>query len=426
MAPGMFASTLALTFAAAEALDPLIMLPLGVNMPLGSFLSTPVDGGPALAQSWSADVIQKNHLGDAHGNIFYDVARRRWRMRFCMSQTIFYPDGEACFDQLMKDIPGNKFNLSVGTGDDQICKEIPGAYYDVLQAPALANARLTGEKKVVDGVPCDVWFGSLNVPGKSFNVSSCVAADGVPREHNISSGLAYKAAASQVWVLSNVSLGEPAEGSFAPFQVCSNDYPKPPCASSEIAEIDVYRTRSKAEPNVLSNRNVGDALGDMGFFCGAGGMDETQVVTRWEVQANASWGQYAYCLYAGGKNKCLGNTGKQVGRESSEGLGRGAVQGQCTPNEDVGSWFSFPAEGECAPGAPVGHNGCTWSAVPVRTVSSACILNDRGLKKVCEEEYGHAPLLRSAAIFRAALASADPAEGGCPDVEDESFNLVVV
>merc|ERR1711865_282084 len=144
-----------------------------------------------------------------------------------------------------------------------------------------------------------------------------------------------------------------------------------------------------------------------------------------------SWGQYSHCLYLDDNNYCFGSSGKQVGRESAVGLGKGSasVQGQCTPNQDVGSWFSFPTEGLCPDGAQVGDMGCTWSAKPLRTVSAACILNDRGLKDSCANERGHAPLTKSAAIFKAALESSDPAKGGCPDaptVDATSTSILVV
>eukprot|EP00929_Paragymnodinium_shiwhaense_P057846 TRINITY_DN28974_c0_g1_i1.p1 TRINITY_DN28974_c0_g1~~TRINITY_DN28974_c0_g1_i1.p1 ORF type:complete len:430 (-),score=59.69 TRINITY_DN28974_c0_g1_i1:498-1787(-) len=429
MAPVAWASSIGLTVAAAQSWEAFVPPPHHAELGATLTNSAPgVRGGPTLAQSWTATLLQKSPMGDGHGKMFYDVARQRWRMKYCTAQTIFHPDGKMCLDELSNNaaVGSNKMNMSVGQGDDAICKVFPYPYYDILMSPVLANATLTGEKKTVDGVTCEVWHASASYPGSTMTISSCIASDGVPREHNVSTGMAYKAAATQNYVFSQVILGKPDDALFEPYEVCVKDYPKPACANSTVEKFDVYRTRSAKEPNSLSNRNVGDALGDMAFFCGLGGMDETQVITRWAVEASTAWGQYAYCLYSQGKNICMGNTGKQIGRQSAEGLGEGPVQGQCSPNNDTGSWFSFPEEGQCAPGAKVGDDGCTWRATPLRTVSAACVLHGRGLQQACEQERGHAPLLRSAAIFEAALASADPAKGGCPDVEDYGLNSLVV
>merc|ERR1711957_975742 len=91
--------------------------------------------------------------------------------------------------------------------------------------------------------------------------------------------------------------------------------------------------------------------------------------------------------------------GDHVGRESAMGLGKGALQGQCSPNEDVGNWYSIPAAGECAPGDSIGTKGCTWGpAKRLRTIAASCLV-DRGLLDSCQTEVGHAPFLRSEGIF---------------------------
>jgi hypothetical protein len=400
--------------------------------PLSTELPSLADGhGPRVTPRWSANYVQmtgSSSLGTQKGKFFYDAAMQRWRMTGCYTETIFRPDDEMCIDQLAKNLTaaGYNVNMTVGKGADAVCKAVPSPYYDILFMFLLPQAVHEGDK-TVDGTPCEVWTASFNIPSYSMNLSTCIAADGVPREHNITSNMAYKAASAQHFRFSNVIIGPPDESIFAPTDACEKRYPMPPCANGSVETLDVYRVRSPKEPNVLDNRNVGDALGDMAFFCGVGGMDETQVVTHWSVQTNSSWGQYAYCLYTGGKNICFGNTGEHVGRESAEGLGKGAVQGQCSENDVVGSWFSFPANGSCAEGARIGDQGCTWAGKPCRTVSASCILNDRGLKEACAKERSHAPMTKSAAIFKAALESSDPAQGGCPDIPavDDGKILVV-
>merc|ERR1712224_643206 len=122
---------------------------------------------------------------------------------------------------------------------------------------------------------------------------------------------------------------------------CATNYPTPACTAEGVVSLDLYRIHSPAEPRSLTDRNLGDALGDMAFVCTMGENDASYV-SRWTVSANSSWGQYGYCLYVSGKNMCFGGTGHQVGRESAYGLGEGHLQGQCSANADVGSWYSLP------------------------------------------------------------------------------------
>jgi len=371
-------------------------------------------GGVQLAPAWSAHAevgYSSDGLGKKIGTYWRDTFKSAWRIKACALQTLFHPTDHTCTDELSKNSSGyDNLNMTVGVGDDSVCKAFPTSYYDLFAA--LKYATRTGSARV-GGVSCSVW--ALETP--TYNVSACVASDGVPRQFNLSTGLAYKAASAQFYTFSNVTVGQPSDSVFAPSDACANKYPMPPCPNLAVQPLDLYRVRSSGEPNVLANRNLGDALGDMAFFCDLAGVDPSQVVTHWSVQANSSWGQYGYCLYQGGKNICYGSTGNRVGRESALGI-EGAVQGQCSPNHQVGSWYSIPAEGECAEGAAVGSDGCTWSAHSVRSVSAACILNERGLKASCAAERGHAPMLKSAAIFKAALASSDPARGGCKDIEE--------
>lgn len=338
-----------------------------------------------------------------------------------MSEEIFHPHDELWSDQLARNITpdpnGLNQNLTLGKGSDQVCKVLPQPYTDnFIGMPGAAHRG----SSAVEGEPCEIWTLTTHTLGITYNISACVAADGVPRQFNLTSDLAYKALGSEYWTLRNVSIGPLADDIFEPSKVCKEQFPLPPCTDGVELSLKVYRVRSPKEPNSLENRNVGDALGDMAFFCALDGMDETQVATLWDVQANSSWGQYGYCVYRNRKNVCFGSTGKQVGRESALGLGQGSMQGQCSPNDDVGTWFSFPAEGMCPDGMPLGTDGCTWRARAVRSVSTACIIRDRGLGDSCREERGHAPMLKSAAIFEAALKSADPAKGGCPDVHAEA------
>mmetsp|Transcript_67748 Transcript_67748/g.175988 ORF Transcript_67748/g.175988 Transcript_67748/m.175988 type:complete len:436 (+) Transcript_67748:63-1370(+) len=379
-----------------------------------------VSQGPRIAPAWTANVTQlfgASTLGYQVGSYAYDQAGRRWRSTLCSNNTIFHASGDTlCFDQLSVDLHGASpfgSNMTAGAGDGAICRTLPLAFYD--QFALLALGKKTGSSSVA-GVPCDLWYAaSTTKEGQNITASACVAADGVPREFNMTTGMAYKAVSEIKYTFSNPHIGALSDDVFAPSAVCASKYPMPACEGGSKQALTLYRVHGKAEPYSLVNRNAGDALGDMAFFCDIIGMDATQVVTEWAVEVDSAWGQYAFCLFQGGKNVCWGHTGKHVGRESSLGLGGGAAQGQCSRNEETGSWISFPDVGECPAGAAVGTNGCTWIATPVRSVLAGCIIKHRGLQEMCAQERGHAPMLRSAAIFAAALETSDPAKGGCPD-----------
>jgi len=164
---------------------------------------------------------------------------------------------------------------------------------------------------------------------------------------------------------------------------------------------------------VLVNRDAGDALGELGWLCSDNASAfKSKLVTLYEVHANTSWSQYSPCMFDGQRNVCvLEGARSTVGRQGAWAQG-GFHGGQCSPNEELGSWYSFPAKGECKPGASIGSDGCTWSdSVPVRTVSAQCILEDRGLASACSS-----PSL-AVAILRSALSSNASSLGGCPDVQ---------
>jgi len=346
----------------------------------------------------------------------------------CSPVHLFRPNDTLCTDNLNKKFhvsSGYHGNFTIGrTVADSVCKAIPTPYHDFFEALLAAKPHGPGK---AGGHFCEVWMAQLTYNGMNITYAACIDSNGVPRQYNMTASATHGFIQSVQYIFSNISIGHLTDEDFAPSEACAKRYPVPACSNGGVQSLDLYRVRSASDPNSLDNRNLGDALGDMAFFCATSGMDENQVVTRWSVLANTSWGQYGYCLYQGGVNRCYGNTGKQVGRESAIGLGTGPVQGQCSPNDDVGSWFAFPSEGSCPPNAAIGTGGCTWTAKPERTVSAACILHDRGLKQVCAEEIGHAPMIKAATIFRLALESSDPAKGGCPDItEAADMNFVVV
>merc|ERR1719277_199621 len=97
---------------------------------------------------------------------------------------------------------------------------------------------------------------------------------------------------------------------------------------------------------------------------------------------------------------------KSVGRSSSSFL-EGAFGGQCSDNAVVGSWYGFPAEGECAPGWDVGFNGCTWKTEDFKVVANECIA-DRCLATYKQEK---SPYTLTQACMKLAIAECADLKG---------------
>lgn len=388
--------------------------------------------GPRVAPAWKADVSVvsgASSLGAAAGTFAYDAVGQRWRIGSRSNLTLFHASGDAMFmDQLARNLSGPSLNMTFGEGGGARCSVFPTPYYDMFAILAITEHKGTGS---VGGDVCDLWAGAADYQGQHLSASACIGPDGVPRAFNMTTGMAYKAASESHYIFANVTVDSVGDADFAPSDACAHDYPMPPCPQSghaqpSVVDLTLYRVHSAKEPLVLSERNLGDALGDMAFFCDLAGVDGESLVTKWAVKANSSWGQYGFCLFSGGQNVCYGHTGRHVGREGALGVGDGGALGQCGPNVEVGSWYSFPGDGACPSGAAVGAGGCTWAAAAVRTVSAGCVMADRGLRASCARERGHAPMSQSAAIFAAALETDDPALGGCPDAGPAATATIVV
>mmetsp|Transcript_88366 Transcript_88366/g.247194 ORF Transcript_88366/g.247194 Transcript_88366/m.247194 type:complete len:445 (-) Transcript_88366:44-1378(-) len=356
---------------------------------------------------------------------FYDGARGRWRVLRNSQIPLFHPGDIFTMDILYVNQTSMSTNFTIGHGDDRVCHPTPLPYSDPFAAVEAAAAR-AGEA-MVGGKPCDLWRATVPVQGEEQTVTICVGADGVPLEMN-STRVAGGRNGTDVTRWYNAVLGPPPAEALEPSEVCLHRYPTKECEDLGVVTLDVYRIHSPSEPYTLDDRNAGDALGDMAFTCaqggaagspgGPGGGINGSIVSWWTVEVSRNFGQYAFCRFSRPlrRNICFGGDARRVGRESPLGLGVGRLQGQCSPNLDVGSWFSFPAAGRCADEQPIGANGCTWrNARRVRSIEADCIMKDRGLETTCKSEVGHAPLAKSATIFANALWYRQPADGGCPE-----------
>ena len=208
--------------------------------------------------------------------------------------------------------------------------------------------------------------------------------------------------------------GPPPEQKFVKGPYC--DKPEPACPNGEIKTIDAVLFHPRGKYN-LAGQDVGDLLGDTFFLCTTGssassGGSQYSVVSRWTLRVWSGFGEYSLCN--GYPPVCMGQETFLVGREAATGWKDRC--GQCADNsEDVGSWFSLSAAGECSAGQEPDGKVCSWKAVKkVKTVDVKCPAFAH-LFTTCEAE-SSLPLTASAQVLIQIFASDEPANGGCPPI----------
>lgn len=389
---------------------------------------------PTLAPSWKAHVrvFGGGYIyNDTLGHFLSDSAHQRFRLSVRTHTNIFNPDENQVIDYLIKKVPGAYMNFTYGIGPAATCHpfQIVGRDYSSGGGDPfwwLPFSQYNGTQ-TVDGEECTSWV----FVSKGVVASACIGSDNAPRyllHSPLASTLAYASSSAfgGFLLFSNVSVTELYDRDFVESVACRHDYPPRLCAENKLKSFDVYRLQARDEPLDLLNKNAGDLLGDLFFACVTMRQKEDRRVVRYSVLANVSFGQFNQCQWDPVKkvNYCSGDPGKQVGRGSPENLGGNPRGGQCSMNEETGSWYSFPASGECRAGEMIGTNGCTWRAQLQHVVELSCVMSARGLAASCKKEKGKPPFNNSAEIFRAALASNDPEKGGCPYPAPSPSSLV--
>jgi hypothetical protein len=401
---------------------PLLFLILGLRC---FFLAK----GLILAKSWSA-VFSMPDYHNASGLFFYGQQGQQSRIKLTVSKFGRQPQQNIDILSFGSGVSTRDITMGEGT-DSAVCVRLgqaPGA--DLFDGLLSNGKRRIAAAPNADRSLCEMWdFTSSN---GSIRSSVCLGDDGLPMQLNttanvifgIPTGTVPKVSSESPWsceggegcgwtsIRFTHAKTELPSDAFASSGVCSSSSQPTPCAHDRTIMLHLYRVHGPEEPTVLVNRDAGDALGELGWLCSDNASAfKSKLVTYFEVLANSSWGQYSPCMFDGQKNVCvLEGAGGTVGRQGAWAQG-GVHGGQCSPNGEVGSWYSFPAEGECKPGASIGSDGCTWgNSGSVRTVSAKCILEDRGLASACSSPS------QAEAVLRSALSSSDLSQGGCPDV----------
>lgn len=182
------------------------------------------------------------------------------------------------------------------------------------------------------------------------------------------------------------------------------------CSGGGVSNLTVYRFHEPTFQGLLSNQDVGDLVGDVFFVCTESVLTpEYQWLSQFELSVNTSWSSYAACN--GDPPHCDFGSRQLVGREAALSLSSDYA-GQCTTNDDIGSWFSLPAAGECLGGSSVAP-GCSWKELQrVKTINASCLIG-HGFVDACRKD-AEAPFKLAQAVFSKAFESEDVSQGGCP------------
>jgi len=276
-------------------------------------------------------------------------------------------------------------------------------------------------------------------------------------------------------------------------------YSQPPCTCSAFCDgacainatgpenVTLYRMTPR-HTLTLEDKNTGDVAGDTSYIISrrtaafdcrnapandthcqsmtvtGDTANSTDLIIEFVVEVDGNWAPYLYCNPLDGKHpegawNCTVTHGfpsnhtcdcpraySAVGREN---LTTAYGPGGSSMHPAGGIWFSSSHQGSCAPGAPLGADGCSWREVQrTRAVNSSCVYGRLDAFVEGKNASCFAPCPRVPASFGGdfnktslcysscfsgvtsaiprseltipwvkAFAGADPDAGGCPTVE---------
>eukprot|EP00931_Biecheleriopsis_adriatica_P036328 TRINITY_DN2092_c0_g1_i3.p1 TRINITY_DN2092_c0_g1~~TRINITY_DN2092_c0_g1_i3.p1 ORF type:complete len:420 (+),score=41.56 TRINITY_DN2092_c0_g1_i3:57-1316(+) len=380
-------------------------------------------GALPIAPQWSANMVVTGDsliYGDYFkGQFFSDSLNNRFRMTWQPQMDAFHPKQFVGTLDVLSTTEG-PFSFT-HNGASLICQ--PNFSF-----PAWDWNASSAGNSTVGGVPCEVW------KPEGDNYSVCIASDGVPRELNITKTIpGFFGRPLVLWgfagnsdvptqigthfLFTDVKVGLPSKDDFLEPAACAR-YPDPAplCPTdgrSSTVTLDIYRLLGDHEdPTNISSRDTADSLGELWYIrenIKNGGYDfRNKFVSHWTITANASWGQFQQCNYVKTLDayRCYPDAWQnpQPGRATPENMLE-PLGGQCTPNTDSGSWYTFPERSRCEPGEELGTHGCKWQGAYHGRVNFSCLAHDMGLLDTLQQEMGSAPWLRSAELLRTSFGS---------------------
>jgi len=336
------------------------------------------------------------------GVMQYDGLNGRWRMR-----DVLMVNGTKVISE--KDVLADRsadpqMTATVGLGASRQCIPMPLAFQDPFGwLPSASRSKQAGSD-------CTRW---------EFQPASSATMGGLPWGvfARIQACIDKEGGLTEVVVVSHKGIAttytftraQDTPGDFSPSLACIGHR----CSGNGQEALTVYRLHSKDSPVTLANRNAGDALAGWDILCKPSKLGANwsgSLVTKYVVSVNTSWGPYQPCRYQPDQdlNVCSKPQRTSVGREIGLGFDhpKQAGTGQCYDSKEVGFWFSFPEEGQCALTHDIDANECSWSSsVALHSADAECLA-----ERACKEGDGRP------ATYADALARLRPAFKACPDV----------
>eukprot|EP00443_Scrippsiella_acuminata_P071495 CAMPEP_0115387088 /NCGR_PEP_ID=MMETSP0271-20121206/8481_1 /TAXON_ID=71861 /ORGANISM="Scrippsiella trochoidea, Strain CCMP3099" /LENGTH=434 /DNA_ID=CAMNT_0002810539 /DNA_START=86 /DNA_END=1388 /DNA_ORIENTATION=- len=351
-----------------------------------SLLEGDLGSSPMISRTWSGHAtLSRSAMGrelpKSMVEFWYDDVNHRYRR---LDRNVALTT-----DQLSVDALGYNSFFVVGEGHNATCvaslNEVSPNPFDWL---VLAYRNGTSQ---INGEECELWTTPVfsEVPSSQYRgdpfrflisngtiASACFGADGVPREVTMT---LERARFDLEDVFSDIHVGAPPEGTFAPDASCAQKLGLR-CPAGQTSQIDLYRIHGPKENLVMADRNFADPAASLNLLCKNSRIVNASLtnawVSHWSLSVNTSWGVYRKCWYREGHNMCEGSGGA-VGRQfalmvHSQAIGHDTTMGQCI--DEAGAWYTLPSDGHCVDDARVGAGGCTWgSEHRVHSASAACV-----------------------------------------------------
>eukprot|EP00040_Diaphanoeca_grandis_P016258 m.83820 g.83820 ORF g.83820 m.83820 type:complete len:451 (-) comp25675_c0_seq2:185-1537(-) len=301
--------------------------------------------------------------------------------------------------------------------DNGVCRVVNEQFQDFFGWVSNPNAVFIGQT-TFDHRACNHWgLPEPNQPGKNAIEVCLDLQTNVP--------VVLVIGTHTEWIFGEpVQIGPPKQSAFDVRSVCDSVPPACPNGVVESLEAVVFHPRGMYN---IAGQDVGDLLGDTFFLCAAGPSatsagQQYSVVSKWELEVWTGYGQYALCN--GYPPTCIGNETFLVGREAATGFKD--LGGQCTNNSnDIGSWFSLSAAGQCETNQQPDGKTCSWKAVrKVKSVNVTCPSFD-GFFRTCDSETT-LPLTASATKLAQIFNSDLPTVGGCPALANNDVAGAVI
>jgi hypothetical protein len=253
------------------------------------------------------------------------------------------------------------------------------------------------------------------------NISVCMDSNDMPRRLYYSADPYYVGPSNKPWVTDGALDVRRAQAGPPTFKATGCTAEMRPlarsCPGDGVKTMTVFRFFNfDGEGAQAANVDTSDLLGTA--FDLFDGYVTRKFLKALNVSVDSRFGPYRDCNWNGTANHCeapLQGLGRLVTR-STPFQASGPHWGQCSDNEVIGSWLTFPSEGQCMGDDAVGTDGCTWRVRSAKVIKMACFGSK--LTDLMKQERHHAPYPRLQKAILDGMAT-------CPSADLRSQDTLV-